>query len=270
MVFRGRRVVSVGLLLLAALTSVGAQDRDNLALIDGTSRIEPRSRATREEPTAARVTPPVADPVEALAQPLTADEQDELRALAERLGAPRVEARDRATKAIRARFGARAAGPLLALADRDLDCERRFRERALVQTLVFDHYLDHAPNCGWLGIRWTATATEKHYFAAHVVEAVGNEPASRGGILPNDDIVEWNGVPLENQLDFIDHVQSQAPGTVAKLLVERNGQEVLVHVTMGTRTDSLTHMPEQPYPTFQRDMAHRRVALWLEAWRNKK
>ncbi len=273
MLSSGRRALCVGSLLLAALASAGAEDAEQLAIAPrsarGPSSAEtPRVEAQKQSP--ARPLPPVNDPWEALSQPLTADETEELASLAVRLGAPTVEARDRAARAIKARFGARAAGPLLQLAERDLDCERRFRERALVQTLVFDHFLDNAPNCGWLGIRWTGSSTEKHYFAAHVVEAVGNEPAARGGIKANDDIVSWNGTPIENQLDFIDRVQSQAPGTVAELVVERDGQEVRIHVTMGTRTDSVTHLPELPYPTFQRDMAHRQVARWLDAWKKRR
>ena len=264
-----RRALTVASLLLAALASAGAQDRDKLGSIaSGPPPVEPESRASRES--AKPAAPPVADPFEALNAPLAPDEKDELRVLAEQLGAPAVSARERAAKAIKARFGARAAGALLELATRDLDCERRFRERALVSSLVFEHFLDHAPNCGWLGIRWQGSSTERHYFSAHVVEAVTGEPAARGGILSNDDIVQWNGDTLENQMDFIDHVQSQAPGTLADLVVERGGKDVHVRVTMGTRVDSVTHLPELPYPTFQRDMAQRQLSRWLEAWRKRR
>ncbi|MEZ0227021.1 MAG: hypothetical protein ACAI25_00225, partial [Planctomycetota bacterium] len=59
-------------------------------------------------------------------------------------------------------------------------------------------------------------------------------------------------------------------GTVAELTVERSGKEVKVHVTMGTRTDSVSHLPELPYATFQRDMAHRQVSRWLDAWKKRR
>jgi predicted metalloprotease with PDZ domain len=197
---------------------------------------------------------------------LSESELVELKTLAMKLNAESVASRERAARAIRTRFGARAAGPLLELAERDLDCERRFRERSLVHSLVFDHFLDQAPNCGWLGIRWIGSSTEKHYFCAHVVEAVLGDPAQRAGLRANDEIVAWNGRAIENQMDFIDHVQSQAPGSVATLTLERAGHETIIKVTMGTRTSDVTHLPELPYPTFQRDMANRQVIRWLDEW----
>lgn len=273
----GKRTLCLGTLLLGALASAGAQDRKIETIAGGPPRstpVEPRFSSTKptdESPTpppaTQPATPAVDDPWEALSLPLTATERDELCRLAGRLSAATIEQREKATRDIKSRFGARAAGPLLEISERDLDVERRFRERALAQALVFDRFLANAPNCGWLGIRWTGTGTDKHYFAAHVVEAVAGEPAARGGLQTNDEIVAWNGVELQDQMDFIDHVQMQPPGTLAAITVERAGREVVVHVTMGTRTDSTTHVPEMPYPTFQRDAAQRQVSRWLEAWR---
>jgi len=266
MALHARRASWVATLLLLALSSAGAEDQTRRPLA---------MKTVSEGPPPASMTPrvarerqdPVQDPFEALSAPLNDQESNDLLSLSMRLGAPGVAARDAAAKEIKARFGARAAGALLGIADRDLDVERRFRERSLVASLVFAYFLDHAPHCGWLGIRWQSASTEKHYFSAHIVEAVQGEPASRFGILSNDEIVCWNGDTLENQTDFIDHVQAQAPGTVAELLVERGAREVLVRVTMGTRVDGATHMPELPYPTFQRDMAQRETNRWLAAWR---
>src|SRR5690242_10494813 len=144
----GRRalgLLGIASLLLAALATAGAEDRDKLGTIaDGPPRPEPQSQSqarSAREPARA-----VADPWQALDAALAAEERDELRALAEQLGAPTVSARETAARTIRTRFAARAAGALLELASRDLDCERRLRERALVSSLVFDHFLEHAPN----------------------------------------------------------------------------------------------------------------------------
>jgi hypothetical protein len=262
---RGMLVVA---LLPLALSNAGAEDQ---------LRTPPPIQKTLSDGPAPSYTPrvsrerqaPVQDPFEALNAPLSNDEERELRSLTERLGATSVATRDAAARDIKMRFGARAAGALLEIADRDLDVERRFRERSLVGSLVLAYFLDRSPHCGWLGIRWQGASTEKHYFSAHVVEAVQNEPAARGGLLSGDEIVCWNGDALENQMDFIDHVQAQAPGTVAELVVERGGREVRVRVTMGTRVDPTSHMPELPYPTFQRDMAQRQTARWLSAWRKR-
>ncbi len=264
-----RRGMLVVILLPLALSNAGAEDQTRTpppiqrTLSDGPPSMSYTPRSSRERQA------PVLDPFEALNAPLTSDEEHELRSLTERLGASTVATRDAAARDIRARFGARAAGALLEIAERDLDVERRFRERSLVGSLVFTYFLERSPHCGWLGIRWQGASTEKHYFSAHVVEAVQGEPATRGGVLANDEIVCWNGDALENQMDFIDHVQAQAPGTVADLVVERGGHDVRVHVTMGTRVDPTSHMPELPYPTFQRDMAQRQTARWLSAWRKR-
>jgi hypothetical protein len=269
-----RRTLAVGTLLLGALSIAGAQDDgkpaqplESLSDAPGSTPEPPRSHARRHGPSERPGA--IDEPFEALRAPLDDAEHEELVGLCDDLGAAAIDAREEAARAIRKRFGARAAGPLLDVAARELDCERRFRERALSTALVFDWFLEHAPHCGWLGVRWQGSSTERHYFAAHVVEAVSNEPAARGGVHTNDDIVKWNGETMESQLDFIDHVQAQAPGTVADLTVERNGREVTVHVTMGTRVDPSTHLPEMPYPTFQRDMATRSMARWLEEWRRK-
>jgi hypothetical protein len=271
MAFHGRRALGAGSILFLALSIAGADDGNPKPPLALMSVSNGPPTATAESGVARRREhqPPVADPFDALRAPLAPDELSELAALAHELGAPLVAARERAALEIKTRFGARAAGPLLDLCNRDLDVERRFRERALFGALVFDYLLTHAPRCGWLGVRWQGSSTEKHAFAAHVVEAVAGEPAARSGLLSSDDIVAWNGEPLESQVDFIDRVQMQAPGTVAALTVERDGHETIVRVTMGTRLDT-AHVPELPYPTFERDVAQRRLADWVAAWRTRR
>jgi hypothetical protein len=204
------------------------------------------------------------DPIEALGDPLSAADADELRTLALELGAQGLTARDAAATKIHDRFGARAAPLLYLLATRDLDPERRFRERALVSSLVFGYYLTRAPDCGWLGVRWASGGTQNHYFSAHVVESIPGQPAYDGGVRTNDEVVAWNGDVLDDQLDFIDHVQAQAPGSTADLTVDRAGVEVHLAVVMGTRRDGNGKV-ELPYPTFKRDMATRKLRAWLVA-----
>lgn len=213
--------------------------------------------------------PAVIDPMTALDDPLSAAEEVKLKALALKLGMGNTERRAAVSGQITQRFGMRAALPLTALSGRDLDPERRFRERSLASSLVFGYYLDHAPDCGWLGIRWYVSGTSTRFFSAHVVEAIPGEPAYEHGIRVNDEIVEWNGEPLDNHDDFEDHLQAQEPGSTAEITVERMGVDIKIKVVMGTRHDLDTGAIEYPYPHFRRDMAIRRFGLWIKAANRK-
>jgi hypothetical protein len=207
------------------------------------------------------------DPLAALSRPLSPDERDALLDLAEALGSSRLAARTDAAAAIRARFGARAAGPLLELSQRDLDPERRFRERALVASLVHGAYTAKAHDCGWLGVRWQMSRTEEKCFTVHVVDPVPGDPAALSGLQKDDEIVLWNGEAIDGPDDFIDRVQTAVPGSTVPLSVERarsgRTERIVIPVVMGKREEP---QKGNELAWFHRDLATRQLARWLAAW----
>jgi hypothetical protein len=208
----------------------------------------------------------------ALDQPLDATERTTLEKLTRELGARSIRARELAAAEIRERLGARAAGPLLELSRHERDPERRFRERALVASLIQLRYAAAAHDCGWLGVRWIMSRTDDRFFSVHVVEPLRGEPAALGGIQAEDEIVLWNGTPLEGQDDFIDRVQTAAPRSTVVLTIERPAspttfRKLVVTVVMGRRPDA-PNGAELAW--FHRDLATRKLAHWLGVWMLKR
>src|SRR5579871_5010845 len=123
-----RRTLAVGTLLLGALSIAGAQDDgkpvqplESLTDAPGSTPEPPRSRARRHGPSERPGA--IDEPFEALRAPLDDGERDELVGLCDDLGAASIDARESAARSVKKRFGARAAGPLLEIAARELDCE---------------------------------------------------------------------------------------------------------------------------------------------------
>lgn len=216
--------------------------------------------------------PPRDDALAALADPLPPGEVAALGSLARALGEGTLRERAAAATEIRRRFGGRAAGPLLELSRREKDPERRFRELALVVSLVQVPSSEHAHDCGWLGVRWTTGRTRDRAFGVHVVEPLRGEPASRGGLKAEDEIVSWDGSPLGRSDDFVDRVQTAAPGSVVVLGVERRTSanervQVDLRVTMGRRAEAQNSVELEWY---HRDIGARALRRWLEEWKKQR
>lgn len=215
------------------------------------------------------------DSLAALEHPLSLEEKSALEALARGLSGLSLHSRERAATAIRERFGARAAGALLELSQRERDPERRFRERALVASLVLVPYAAHAHDCGWLGVRWTMSRTADRSFTVHIVEPLRGEPAALGGVRADDEILSWDGTALDGQDDFVDRVQVAAPDSTVTLVVERKvpvtiagkatdeRRQVPLKIVMGRRAESARSADLDWY---HRDLAARHATRWLEAW----
>ena len=58
-----------------------------------------------------------------------------------------------------------------------------------------------------------------------------------GGILPGDIIIRWDGEEVPGVMAMMEHLASHEPGDVAQIVVNRDGQEVALLVTMLPRAE---------------------------------
>jgi Do/DeqQ family serine protease len=65
-------------------------------------------------------------------------------------------------------------------------------------------------------------------------------PADRGGLMPSDVILEWQGVPLKDVQDFRLRVADALPGSKQKALILRSGKRKSLTFTLGDRSVSLS------------------------------
>lgn len=100
---------------------------------------------------------------------------------------------------------------------------------------------------GWMGVS-VSTMTQdlaptyglKEAMGAQVGEVTPGSPAEKGGILPEDVILEVDGRPIKTNGDLTGYITGLAPGTVVKAKVIRGNvsNEKTVSVTLGTFPDS--------------------------------
>ncbi len=62
-----------------------------------------------------------------------------------------------------------------------------------------------------------------------------DSPASRGGIKGGDTIVGFAGKPISSIYDYTDSLGRQKPGDKVEVIVKRDGKEVTLQVTLGSR-----------------------------------
>ena len=83
---------------------------------------------------------------------------------------------------------------------------------------------------GWLGVE--VDIGELGVFVTGVIE---NSPASKGGLLPKDLILEFNEVPVHSYDELLRCVVSKRPDTKVRLKVGRNGTEQHCTVILGEK-----------------------------------
>ena len=83
---------------------------------------------------------------------------------------------------------------------------------------------------GWLGVE--VDVGELGVFVTGVIE---NSPASKGGLLPKDLILEFNEVPVHSYDELLRCVVSKRPDTEVRLKVGRNGTEQHCIVILGEK-----------------------------------
>ena len=75
---------------------------------------------------------------------------------------------------------------------------------------------------------------------ALVGEIVPDGPAARGGLRPEDRIVELDGRPMRDSDDVSAAVNAARPGQEVRVVVERGGERRTLTVELGTRPDEAT------------------------------
>ena len=85
---------------------------------------------------------------------------------------------------------------------------------------------------GFLGISGSDPSTGRP--GALVTEVVGGGPAEAGGVQAGDLIVSLNGDAVPGMTELAARVRLAAPGTQVEVEVIRNGESVLLAVTLGT------------------------------------
>lgn len=81
---------------------------------------------------------------------------------------------------------------------------------------------------GWLGVE--VDIGDSGVLVTGVIE---NSPAHKGGLLPQDLILEFNAVPVHSYDELLKCVVSQRPNTKVKLKIGRNGTQHYSTVTLG-------------------------------------
>lgn len=70
---------------------------------------------------------------------------------------------------------------------------------------------------------------------AFITEVTPGTPAGKAGLQPGDVIRSWNGIEIEDYMMVFRLVQTTLPGTMARMLVFRNGQQVELEIEITSR-----------------------------------
>ena len=81
---------------------------------------------------------------------------------------------------------------------------------------------------GWLGVE-----VDIGDLGVLVTGVIENSPAHKGGLLPQDLILEFNAVPVHSYDELLKCVVSKRPNTKVRLKIDRNGTEHYSTVTLG-------------------------------------
>ncbi len=74
---------------------------------------------------------------------------------------------------------------------------------------------------------------------ALISEVMKDSPAEKGGLKPQDVIVEFNGKPVKNGRDLSITVAATKPGSKVKIKVIRNGKPKIIKMRVGTMPDNV-------------------------------
>ncbi len=99
------------------------------------------------------------------------------------------------------------------------------------------------PNPAYLGVQ----AEQVDSCGSSIIAVIANSPASKAQLQAGDVIVAFNGTPEPTLKGIRDAVQNSQPGDIVTLTIQRNGQQMDVKVTLGTKppdnTGSITVVP---------------------------
>lgn len=75
---------------------------------------------------------------------------------------------------------------------------------------------------------------------ALVSDIAKDSPADKAGLKQGDIILEYNGTPVKSLGGFRNDISMMTPGSVVKLKVNRKGSMIMIPVTLGSASDSLS------------------------------
>ena len=166
--------------------------------------------------------------------------QAEVEALIKQLGSEDWEKREAAQKRLLA-IGKPAVEKLRAAA-KSPDLEVSSRARDILAEIV---------GTGFLGVQVRdADPTDREgrklpeNCGAVVSSTLPDTPAAKAGLLPGDFLYSIGGKVIAGSANLVELVSAIEPGTEAKLVLYRNGQEQEQAVTVGRRPKALTETPE--------------------------
>ncbi len=89
---------------------------------------------------------------------------------------------------------------------------------------------------GWLGVAIESLPADNGRDEGVIVTSVtAGGPAAMGGIQPGDVLLAVNGTPVPSSLDLVRTVAALAPGSRARVTLNRNGARMALSVTVGER-----------------------------------
>jgi S1-C subfamily serine protease len=98
-------------------------------------------------------------------------------------------------------------------------------------------------NSGYLGLELSSESVAidaslgTSTTGAYITDLDANSPAALAGLVPGDVVTALNEKPFRNPRELLSEIRQLAPGSKATLTVFRNGQIVVVPVTVGQRPD---------------------------------
>jgi S1-C subfamily serine protease len=94
----------------------------------------------------------------------------------------------------------------------------------------------------FLGIRWqwinprlAIRYSLPVEYGVYVIQVYGNSPAEDAGLQPDDIIIRFGGITLDNENPFTNALFSFAPGDTVDLVLMRAGRELTLQVTLEER-----------------------------------
>ena len=110
-----------------------------------------------------------------------------------------------------------------------------------------------APSSGYLGVGIDEVTHEeaqrlrlREERGALITDVTSDTAAAKAGLLKDDVIVRWNGEAVESACELTRHLRETPGGRNVKLGVVRNGSEMELTVTLGSRNDYAGYMRAIP------------------------
>jgi len=80
-----------------------------------------------------------------------------------------------------------------------------------------------------------------------ISDVLKDSPADKAGIKANDIILEFNGEKIEGLTKFRNDIAMLKPGTEAEFLIDREGKQKTVTITIGEMTDDVLKAPTEKW-----------------------